>query len=295
MTVTGTQGDRQVLDWATVTVYREGLYVSGGLQGEPRVLTIHAENHAEKDSNGEMKTSELDLCFLRWDADAERIVADPSYLCENLAIGDARGETEEASNLLAANSLVVSYDRVRQSNLSSCVYKVHMTKEVPGRAEERFPCTVTVSIPYGDRSYEVDIPVVIKPAQMEKSASWREEYENCKRIINEYLPPEGRERKLAQLEKNKHYMGAQDLRTFRWECWDIAHDALVRRAQDYLDVAAWYDNAIYAAEWTVWLTDRAFNVISGTVFGPIGAYGVQLLKNSIADIIVKCEENWDKD
>jgi len=289
--ISGRSGEKEVSDYVTVTVYREGLYVSSGLTGDPRRLTVLAEAGPD----GTMKVTELDLVYMKWDPQEKRLVSDPSYLAENLVIEEPEAEDEAARNVLKANPLQITYDRVRPSNIPSCVYKVTLGKVIPGKPEDAFRCSVTVSLEVGENSYSLDIPVVIKPAQMDKVASWQEEYENCKRIINTYMPPSKRDIKLQQLEKNKHYMGVADLQMFRRECWNIARDALVREAQDYLDEAAWYDQAICVAEWTVWLTDRAFNAVAGTVFGPIGAYAAGFVKNSIADIIVKCEENWDKD
>lgn len=62
---------------------------------------------------------------------------------------------------------------------------------------------------------------------------------------------------------------------------------ILKQSQSYLDEAAWYDNAVYYGEWIQWFNDRVFNVVLGTLTGPIGAIIVGQGKDLMQDCIEK--------
>lgn len=290
VTVRAAGGRREISHYANVTVYREGLFVTNGLTGSPPAVVLRAQH----DPQGQVQVNQFELALMRWDESQTRSVADAGLLQEALEIGPPEGQDEPTTTVLRWIGLKHEFERVRGSNLPNCVYRIWVEREVPGKPEDAFRLTLPLRVATEGGDFQFDLPVVIMPAQMDANAKWQEELEYCRRIIINYMPSEGRERKLAELERAKAYMGVDELRAFRWEAWEIARAAIMQEAKDYLDVAAWWDNAIYAAEWTVWLTDKAYNSIAGVALGPVGAYAAGLAKDSVADILVKIQENWDK-
>lgn len=292
ITVTATDGEIEISDYLNVTVFREGLYIQSGLSRDTGYCIVKGD----KNEKGEMIVSELDLVYLKWDKNQKRVVSKSQLLEENLSIGDVETSDTTSQNVFEGSGFEIKYDRIRPSNISSAVYKLNTSYIVPGKKGESFKGNIPAYLTDEDKEYAVNIPVEIRPAYLSETSSWKQEYENCIKIIKEFMPKDVQDKKIKELEERKDLYGVEDLKRFRKECWDIAYNALTNEAQSLIDDAKWYDKAIYYAEWTQWIGDRAFSGVVGTLTGPIGAYAVTQIRDTLIDLISKMiyskSKNW---
>ena len=292
ITIKAVQGDKELTDYTDVYVWREGLYLLNDtldIDRETGAIVVKADTAED----GSMKVSKFDLRFLGWNSEEKKLVSDTSVFTEELfQIEDPVGATDEAESMLASCNLKLEYTKEnRPSNMPSAIFSAQMDKVIPGKRGESFKVTANASVDDGVNLYEVNIPFIIKPAYLsEGREAWQKEYEYCKKIINEFMPEEARAKKLKELEDNKHYMGAEDLKTYRKECWSIAQDAIFKEQKSYLEIAAWNDKVVYSLEWTAWVGDRCLALALGVLTGPVGGYVATQLKEGFVDFIVKLQE-----
>lgn len=273
----------------TVHVSKEGLYISQGLNNEKALKVV-----ADKDNNGNMKVSELDFVFLKWNPQERRLVSDLS-ISSNVEISEPETEDDKAYSLFNATSLKKEYLRERPSNTPSSVYGFSIRKVVPGENREILSSILYASVEADDNEYEVTIPLKIVLAYLDETKKeWIREYENLKKIINEFLPEPIKTQKLIDVEAKKDKMGATDFRETRNEYWNLAYNAIMAEKRIYDDEAYWADKAVTTLEWTAWIGDRAFASALSTFTGPVGGFFITQFKEAVVDFIVKLEENPTK-
>ncbi|MDD2534464.1 MAG: hypothetical protein PHC86_07170 [Eubacteriales bacterium] len=294
ITLTARNGDKETSDYCVVFMWREGLFLdvatSPDLDRETGEIIIKADATAE----GQMESSIFDLKFLRWDGEQHKAVCDANIFAdeETFSFSDPDPRDEGAEAIFETVNSAVSFQGVRPSNMPSGKFQIGLDKIVPGKRGERFRFTLDATIDNGLDYFTVTIPFAIVPAFLaEGSAAWQQEYDYCKKIITKFLPAKYRDFKLNELENCKHYMGAADLKQYRHEVWDICQNILMKEKLDYEAEAAWYDSALYYAEWVQWLNDRAFNVVLGTLTGPIGSIVINQCKEMMQDLIAKYVES----
>ena len=291
LTVRANQGDKEISDYCEVYVWREGLFRMETLDydRETNEYLIKAEKVEGDEAGGAMKTSIFDLCYQRWNGETKTLKADTAvFSSDEFSLSDPDPKDDNAEALFETANVVIKYEGERPSNTPTGKFSVYLDKVVPGKKGERFRFTVTATVDNGLDYFEVDIPFAIVPAYLSESkGNWQQEYDYCKKIITSFFPVSKRAAKLAELEDCKHYMGVDDLKQYRKETWSIAYDIIMKQKADYDDEAAWYDWALYTAEWVQWLNDRAFNVVLGTLTGPIGAIVATQCKELAQDMIAK--------
>ena len=293
ITVTARNGDKEVSDYCNIYVWREGLFFveNGCLDMDRETGDIVIKADTEPD--GQMKSALFDLMYLRWDAEKEQAVCDTAAFADDSVFSFDEPDPKDANAEAVFETMdaPIEFLEVRPSNMPSGKFKIAMTKTIPGKRGDRYRFTVTANIDDGVDYFSVDIPFAIEPAYLsETSTNWQKEYDYCKKIITQFLPPSRRDAKLLELENCKHYMGVEDLRRYRKETWDVCYDIIMTKKADYEAEAAWYDNALYVAEWVQWLNDRAFNVVLGTLTGPLGTFVVNQSKELLQDLIAKYVE-----
>lgn len=281
ISVIAKSGDIEIEDYLNVKVYREGLYISSGLNKETGYCVVKGD----KNEKNEMLVTELDLVYLVWDNESKRLVSKSEVLNENLELGDPDCEGELSQNVFDGCGLEINYDRIRPSNISSAVYKLNTSLVIPGKKGEFYRASIPASVQDGDKYFGVSIPVELRPAYLSEAENWQKEYENCKKIIYDFMPADAKLKKIQELESSKYLFGVEDLRRFRHECWDIVYKAFVQEQKKYEDLETWYNNAIYYCEWAQWVGDRAFSLVVGSLTGPLGSYTVSLIKDSLLEFI----------
>jgi len=272
-----------------VSVSKEGLYISQGLDKDKMLNVI-----ADKDSDGNMKVSELDFVVLKWNSEERRLVSDLS-IGSTISISEPETEDDKAYNLFNVTSLKNEYLRERASNTTSSVYGFSLRKVIPGEGKEVLSAKLLAKAELERTEYEVPIPLKITLAYLDKDKKeWTLEYENLKKIINEFLPEPIKTDRLIDLEAKKDKMGATDLKETRNEYWNLAYKAIMAEKKMYDDKAYWADKTVTTLEWTAWIGDRAFASALTTFTGPVGGYIITQFKEAVVDFIVKLEENPTK-
>jgi hypothetical protein len=297
ITVRGSSGSKALSDHSDVYVWREGLFRDTTVDMDRATGDILIK--ADKGEDGEMIPSIFDLRYMRWDPEAKALKCNTEvFTSDEFSFDDPDPGDENAEAIFDTCNAVINFEGERPSNLPSGKFSVKMDKVIPGKAGERFRFKVNAVVDDDIDTFDVTIPFAIVPAYMgEDHADWQKEYDYCKKIINQFFPEARRGPKLAELEDCKHYMGVYDLKDYRMGCWNIAQDIILKQRDDYLNEAAWYDNAVYIAEWVQWLNDRAFNVVASTLTGPIGVIvatqGKELIQDCIEKFVtVKSTDTW---
>lgn len=285
--ITGSNGTKEVTDYCEVYVWREGLFrlETSDFDRETGAVLLKAD----KNEDGSMKTSTFDLRYMRWNAETKALKCDTAiFATEEFTMSDPDPKDDGAEAIFESANAVVKYEGERPSNLPSGKFSIQLDKVIPGKKGERYRFSLTATIDDGLDYFDVEIPIAILPAYLSESkGDWQQEYDYCKKIINSFFPESKRPAKLAELEDCKHYMGVDDLKMYRKETWNIAQDIILKKRDDYLNDAAWYDWALYTAEWVQWLNDRAFNVVAGSLTGPMGVIVATQCKELIQDLIAK--------
>lgn len=287
LTVTGSNGEKEVSDYTEVYIWREGLFRTESNDEDRETGDIIIK--ADKDEQGEMRKSCFDLRYMRWNEATKSLKCDTdTFETDEFYFSEAEARDEGAEAILQTSNITFAYDGARPSNLPSGKFLVNIDKVIPGKRGERFRFEVVATVDNGEDYYDVTIPFAISPAFLsEGSAEWQKEYDYCKKIINDFFPESRKAAKLAELEDCKHYMGAADLKQYRQETWSVAHDIIIKQRDDYESDAAWYDWAMYITEWVQWLNDRAINTVTTTLTGPIGVIVIGQCKELIQDLIAK--------
>lgn len=297
ITVTGTSGDYEITDYCNVYVWREGLFLIKTLDYDPETGEILIK--ADSGEDGTMKTTVFDLRYMTWNAEKKELQCDPSiFESDSFYLEEPEPIDERAESIFETLQAPITYDGARPSNLPSGKFVVSMEKAIPGKKGERYHFTVNAVVDDGVDYYNVSIPFAIIPAYMDEGKSdWQREYDYAIQTIEKWLPSPEKEKRKSDLENGKYYMGAEDIKKFRKECWSIAYDLIMNEKKSYDEVAAWYDNALYCAEWVQWVNDRAFSMVVNSLTGPIGAMAAgqikALLQDGIDKIITsKASDTW---
>jgi hypothetical protein len=297
LTVNGNNGDKELSDYCEVYIWREGLFRMESNDEDRETGDIIVK--ADKDEQEAMKKSVFDLRYMRWDETNKTLKCDTeTFATDSFYFGEVEPKDAGAEAIFETCNITFAYDGPRASNLPSGKFLVNIDKVIPGKRGERFRFDVSATVDTGLEFYDVTIPFAISPAFLsEGSNEWQKEYEYCKKIINEFFPESRKVAKLAELEECKHYMGAADLKLYRKETWSVAYDIIMKQKESYDNDAAWYDWAMYTAEWVQWLNDRAFNTVVSTLTGPLGAVVAGQCKELIQDLIakyvlVKATDTW---
>jgi len=287
ITIRASNGEKELEDKVSVYIWREGLFYESLLDGDRTSGEILVD--ADRAADGTMKTSSFDLRYLRWNTETKALVCDTAvFTSDQFNLSDPEAQDQGAETILEKCGFRIKYEGERPSNMPSGKFSAKFDQLFPGFPEQRFRFTVTANVFTDDEAFSVEIPFAILPAVMgEGHSEWKTEVENCRKIINTFFPEEKRAEKLAQFENAKHVYDAAALKKYRTEIWEICQNMILKQSQSYLDEAAWYDNAVYYGEWIQWFNDRVFNVVLGTLTGPIGAIIVGQGKDLMQDCIEK--------
>jgi hypothetical protein len=244
--------------------------------------------YAAPDEKGKLKpASEVDLCLLLWDKTTQELKANPAMISAQLSPAKPSAATIDADDNAADNAFkaahfTMEYNRIRQSNLSTAVYKCSVDRILPGEEGLSYKATQTVSVTVsGKDPFVCEIPFEIKPAVLPGTTLWDEAYRNCIHIIKTYVPENLQQGRLDTLEKSKHAMGTTDLNNYRRKCWEIARNALIEDAKAAAEDAEQWNKYLEMAEMVKWAAKEAFDIAAEEAFGPV-----------IETIADRWEEDW---
>lgn len=171
-------------------------------------------------------------------------------------------------------------------------YIVKAKKNFPSNKEIKG--TMTLSGANDDKTFENEIEILLIPDIMQYEADYEKEYQSCKRVIETYMAPRFRGKKLYELEKARYHLGIEDFKLFRRNCWSVAEISIMQEAQEYLAEAAWYDEAIATADLVVYIGDIAFNLALVPIGGPITGFLADQVKSSFLELCALYIEGSNK-
>jgi hypothetical protein len=291
--------DPPLKDYVEVTVYREGLFIDDTTNPrEDKNIVIDA---SKAEDAKEIPFKIVDLCLLVWNDTDKEVKADPKTLQDKLVVGtlDFDGD-DKAENVFKYGNFKFAKDTtyeggIRQSNLSSAMYRVSVDKTIPGKEGDLFEATLPVSIDVGKDHYDLDIPLAIQPKVMAGNPDWDKAYQDCVFIINKYMVGNEKKERLETLEAQKNAFSVEDLKEFRRKTWDTAYDAIMEGAAKDLESAERWEMALTAAEWVEMLAEKAWSAASDVAFGPVGALISKEVYKSVTESIKTIGEKWNED
>lgn len=195
------------------------------------------------------------------------------------------GVVAEFSDKAGVSGLLgLSHEFDRENSTDSyllCVFKVERAFPGDKPAEGR----LVLKYDTDGKLFESETPVSLMPDVLEYSKVWQEEYDNCVKIINTYLPPGFRSKKLIQLKNSSDVMGIADLQLYRGNCWKLASRLILQEKESYILDESWYDEAIATAELLDYIGGIALDVALGPFAGPISGFFISHAKSALLELI----------
>ena len=291
--------DPPLKDTLEVTVYREGLFIDDTTNPrEDKDIVIDA---SKADDAKENPYKIVDLCLLIWDDTDKAVKSDPKTLQSKLVVGslDFDGD-DKAENVFKYGNFKFEKDTtyeggIRQSSLSTAMYRVSVDKTIPGKEGDLFEATLPVSIDVGKDHYDLDIPLAIQPKVLPGNPDWDKAYQDCIFIINKYMEGNEKKERLETLENQKNAFSVEDLKEFRRKTWDTAYDAIMEGKAKDMESAERWEMALTGAEWVEMLAEKAWSAASDVAFGPVGALVSKEVYKCVTESIKTIGEKWSED
>jgi hypothetical protein len=285
--ISGQQKDEEPLErHIYVTVSKEGLYVEQGLN-KKQELAFTAKGDYEKD---------IEFGLYKYDPNKDEVIVDEVGL-ENLSFELLNTKKEEKNFASVLESRFDLYGLV--TNIPRGRYTLHAPVEIPGYGNT-MDLIYRVRAPIAEGTleperFQTEIKLIVKTLDDgKKHPTWQEAYNDCKYIIDKYVPAGPPQDKLrAILEQRKTLLDAEGLTELRKRMWKVAYNLILAEgAEGYKDVDAWATAIEETLKWTQWAGDIAFNVLMAVymkrfgAIGGLGATGGSMLKEMMVEGII---------
>ncbi|MBU2603763.1 MAG: hypothetical protein KKA32_16650 [Actinobacteria bacterium] len=204
-----------------------------------------------------------------------------------LEVGGREGMPGHAG--LRAGGLVVTPAGVRPLNVPSATFRVALERPLP-TGGEALPAALRASVPgQDDSTFSTLVSLRLLGVNTDPfSAAWQTELDNCRDVIQKYVPFEYQERLYALVNERSLTMGAEGLYAMRKQLMNFAHDQLMKEAHEHLDSAWWIQQIEDTLDWVSWCGDIALGVASGAYLGVVGSVAIGMLK----PLLVSGMETW---
>jgi len=282
--LTAEKGETRLEREVKVFVAQAGLLIRDAYYGEGHKLLADGK-----------ETTEVDFVVLKWDEGQQDLVTDQD-LVQRLTYEDV-SEDEKTQNAIKAAELQATFDRIRPSNSPSGVYKFKTARSIPADGQA-LPVRLQFTVPdLEGEEYTAILNLGLKTIDMGPgSQAWEEEYQKTLKFINDVAPGSVKDRFLDMLEARKYTFGAEGLYKFRHQVWNACQDIMLAEAKSYEAEAAWQDYYLEILNWTKWLGDQCFGIVSGVLLGPGYTVAAVISKDTIYDILdayVNGMSAWD--
>ncbi|MGE5421776.1 MAG: hypothetical protein ACM3QW_00800 [Ignavibacteriales bacterium] len=192
-------------------------------------------------------------------------------------------ECTDENGIYEAIGLEAVVDPENHYRESGVMYQFKAEKPLP--AMNPVKGSLKSSYTLGEREFSNDTAIELIPDKLLYEKNYEQEYQNCLKTINTYMPEPFKSKKLKELEKNRGKVGLEDLKLFRKGCWSLAEHLIMQEKESYLIESYWYDEAIATAELLVYVGDIAFDVALAPFGGPIAGFLASHVKASLIDAI----------
>ncbi len=279
--VASADGYEDLERYIKVIVAQEGLFVDPiGRHPEDGLYRVAAD--------GSAKITEIDFRVYVRDPASGRVAADLG-LAATVDLAPEGREGSPGRAMLENGAVRWEPGGTRQLNDPAAIVKLMSPRKLPTGGKV-LPAGLRASIPsQSDEKFSALVSLGLLGVDTEPySAEWRTELERCRRVIDEYVPQEHRDRLHKLLDERAKTFGAEGLYEMRHKLWSFAHDQLVKEAHEYLDQAWWYEQTEAVLDWVSWCGDIAFGVATGSLVGSAAVVGLGLLK----PMLVSAVECW---
>lgn len=279
LVISAFQNDEKPLErHLTIIVSREGLVVKNGLN-KNNEFNFTASKPIEQN---------IEFALNVYDEQTNQIIVNESAL-KNLEF-EFLSEEKEILNLVSVLLPKIEFQGL-VTNIPYGRYQFSTQADIPGTGKIlpiSYKVKAPVTNPKNPEIFETIITFQVKTYGIgEEFPDWVKAYEDCKYILNNYVPQGEPYLKLnALLESRKMTMGAEGLTEFRNRIWKIASNLILAEgAEGYKSVEAWANAITTTLEITEWLGDIAFSALMAYFTGGLGGTAAGMIKGGMLEAL----------
>jgi len=248
-----------------VMVSKEGLFIEDGVN-EHHEISFVADGEFEK---------EIVFGLYEYNEQTDQIVVNENGL-KNLQM-ELINTDKISKNLNSVFKPQLLFDTL-VTTIPHGRYLLSSAEEIPGIGEVHTLQYRIISPLSSENAKQFETTLTLQLKTIDdgkKHPSWDEAYNDCKYIINTYVPEgEPRIKLNALLEKRKVFLDAEGLVGLRQQIWKIARNLILAEgAEGYKNVEVWANRIVVTLEWTQWAGDIAFNALVSFYMAQYGAAG----------------------
>ncbi|HOO95457.1 MAG TPA: hypothetical protein PLH60_06940 [Proteiniphilum sp.] len=285
------QGDEEPLErHLNIMVMQEGLLIKKGVNKQNEIHILASKPFEEN----------IDLVLYRYDKLTNQVLADKEGLAEIQF--ELLSEEPELINLASVLQPEFTFDGLF-TNIPYGRYRFTTKEEIPGTGDV-YLLEYLVKAPSGDAEkpeyFEKKLTLKVKTYGIgEEFPDWVKAYEDCKYIIENYVPAGDPRNKLRDiLELRKMTLGAEGLTELRKRIWKVASNLILAEgAEGYKSEEAWANAITVTLEWTEWAGDMAFSALAAFYLKGVGATAAGMIKAKMIEAlnfyIYEPEKGWD--
>lgn len=289
--ISAAQGDEKPLErHLNIMIMQEGLIIKNGVSKQNEMYILASKPFEEN----------LDFALYRYDKQSNQVLTDKEGLAEIQF--ELQSEEPEIINLASVLQPEFTFEGL-VTNIPYGRYHFTTKEEIPGTGDV-FILDYLVKAPSGDAErpeyFEKNIRLKVKTYGIgEEFPDWVKAYEECKYIINNYVPAGEAKNKLYEiLELRKMTLGAEGLTELRNRIWKVASNLILAEgAEGYKSEEAWANAITITLEWTEWAGDMAFSALAAFYLKGVGATAAGMIKAKMIEAlnfyIYEPEKGWD--
>ena len=279
LVISAFQNDEKPLErHLNVIVSREGLFIKYGVN-KKNELNFTADKPFEQN---------LEFALNVYDENTNQIMVDKVNL-RNLEF-EFLNDEKEIQNLVTVLLPKIEFEDL-VTNIPYGRYHFSTSAEIPGTGNI-LPIKFKVKAPIQNTKtpeiFEQLLTINVKTYGIgEEFPDWVKAYEDCKYILNNYVPAGEPHQKLYELlESRKMTLGAEGITELRNQIWKIASNLILAEgAEGYKSVDAWASAITTTLEWTEWAGDIAFSALMAYTTGGLGATAAGMVKGGMLDAL----------
>lgn len=231
----------------------------------------------ELTADGEARSA-VAFYFYMWDEGQKTLVAQPQAL-ETLALTRRHSDNLLVQNAAEVSELTLEYDKPYMQD--GVLYRVFAKRPFPSN-QPQIAVGMDAAVNFGAETYTCGFTVKLIAADTSPgSASWDEEYQKLKKIIDKLVPQKHRDDFYNIVNSKKHELDAPGLVVLRRMLVGKACELNEQIAQGYLNDAAWYDTAIKVCEYLEVAGDVAMSALTTAFLGPLAGVGADIVRQYI--------------
>lgn len=291
LVISAAQGDEKPLErHLNIMVMQEGLIIKDGVTKQNEINILASKPFEEN----------IDFALYRFDKQSNQVLVDKKGLADIQF--ELLNEEAEIINIASVLQPEFTFDGL-VTNIPLGRYHFTTKEEIPGTGDV-YVLNYLVKAPSVDTDrpeyFEKNLTLKVKTYGIgEEFPDWVKAYEECKYIIENYVPIGDARNKLRDLlELRKMTLGAEGLTELRNRIWKVAFNLILAEgAEGYKSEEAWANAITVTLEWTEWAGDLAFSALTSFYLKGLGATAAGMIKAKMIEAlnfyIYEPEQGWD--